>query len=419
MGRTSTCHVSSKNNSISSKSKLNNAFSHNLRKYNKNNDNYNKNKIIEIINTVKSANEYEKYFNNFFSKELNEYNNKQTRDDRKISNYFKHCCNKNGDIAAELILQSCDKDYWKEHSDKRENMINVYKSQLEHLQKIMPNLLILNATFHNDESSPHIHIIALPYSENYKKGLKKQCSKSKVFDKNKLEYLQDEMRTVGEKAMQTFIDKNFKYDEKEQGRNYDFKVSKYTELSKKLENDFIKEHKQEIEEKARQMILNSVTITEEDIKKEKQNKIKEELNNFKIDSAEVRTLYLKRKFKQFENNDELNYKIEKKLEEIHQTNLENNILIINMLKSKLEKFLKDYFEFKDKEIEKILKRFFNKESKQTVKIISNIFQFENNKNEIIFKKISNILKTICIASNINFNNSNIVKNDTQINNKIK
>ena len=416
MGRTSTCHVSSKNNSISSKSKLNNAFSHNLRKYNKNNDNYNKNKIIEIINTVRSANEYEKYFNNFFSKELNEYNNKQTRDDRKISNYFKHCCNKNGDIAVELIIQSCDKDYWKEHSDKRENMINVYKSQLEHLQKIMPNLLILNATFHNDESSPHIHIIALPFSENYKKGLKKQCSKSKVFDKNNL---QDEMRTVGEKAMQTFIDKNFKYDEKNQGRNYDFKVSKYAELSKKLENDFIKEHKQEIEEKARQMILNSVTITEEDIKKEKQNKIKEELNNFKIDSAEVRTLYLKRKFKQFENNDELNYKIEKKLEEIHQTNLENNILIINMLKSKLEKFLKDYFEFKDKEIEKILKRFFNKESKHTVKIISNIFQFENNKNEIIFKKISNILKTICIASNINFNNSNIVKNDTQINNKIK
>lgn len=419
MGRTSTCHVSSKNNSISSKSKLNNAFSHNLRKYNKNNDNYNKNKIIEIINTVRTANEYEKYFNNFFSKELNEYNSKQTRNDRKIDNYFKHCCNKNGDIAVEIILQSCDKEYWKEHNNKRENMINVYKSQLEHLQKIMPNLLILNATFHNDEKSPHLHIIALPFHDNYKKGLKKQCSKSKVFDKNKLEYLQDEMRNVGEKAMQTFIDKNFKYDEKGQGRNYDFKVSKYSELSKKLENDFIKEHKQEIEEKARQMILNSVTITEEDIKKEKQNKIKEELNNFKIDSAEVRTLYLKRKFKQFENNDELNYKIEKKLEEIHQTNLENNILIINMLKSKLEKFLKDYFEFKDKEIEKILKRFFNKESKQTVKIISNIFQFENNKNEIIFKKISNILKTICIASNINFNNSNIVKNDTQINNKIK
>lgn len=419
MGRTSTFHISSKNSSVSNKSKLNNAFSHNLRKYNKNSDNYNKNKIIEIINTVRSANEYEKYFNDFFNKELEEYNSKQTRNDRKIDNYFKHCCNKNGDIAVELILQSCDKSYWEEHNDKRENMINVYKAQLKHLQEIVPNLVILNATFHNDESSPHIHIIALPYFENYKKGLKKQCSKSKVFDKNKLEYLQDEMRTVGEKAMQTFIDKNFKYDEKEQGRNYDFKVSKYAELNKKIENDFIKKHKQEIEEKAKLRILNSVTITEEDIKKEKQNKIKEELNNFKIDSAEVRTLYLKRKFKQFENNDELNYKIEKKLEEIHQTNLENNILIINMLKSKLEKFLKDYFEFKDKEIEKILKRFFNKESKQTVKIISNIFQFENNKNEIIFKKISNILKTICIASNINFNNSNIVKNDTQINNKIK
>lgn len=418
MGRTSTCHVSSKNNSISSKSKLNNAFSHNLRKYNKNNDNYNKNKIVEIINIVKSANEYEKYFNNFFSKELEEYNNKQARNDRKIDNYFKHCCNKNGDVAVEIILQSCDKQFWEKHSDKRENMINVYKTQIEHLQKIMQNLVILNATFHNDEASPHLHIIALPYWEGYKKGLKKQCSKSKVFDKHKLEYLQDEMRNVGEKAMQTFIDKNFKYDEKSEGRNYDFKVKKYAELSKKIENDFIEKHKQEIEEKAKLRILNSVTITEEDIKKEKQNKIKEELNNFKIDSAEVRTLYLKRKFKQFENNDELNYKIEKKLEEIHQTNLENNILIINMLKSKIEKFLKDYFEFKDNEIEKILKRFFNKESKQTVKILTNIFQFENNKNKIIFKKISNIVNTICIASSIKFN-PNIVKTNTQFNNRIK
>lgn len=419
MGRTSTCHISSKNNSINNKNKLNNAFSHNLRKYNKNSDNYNKNKIVEIINTVRSANEYEKYFNDFFSKELEDYNNKQTRNDRKIDNYFKHCCNKNGDVAVEIILQSCDKEFWEKNSDKKENMINVYKAQLNHLQEIMPNLLILNAVFHNDESSPHVHIVALPFSDNYKKGLKKQCSKSKVFDKNKLEYLQDEMRTAGEKAMQTFIDKNFKYDEKEQGRNYDFKVSKYAELSKKLENDFIKEHKQEIEEKARQMILNSVTITEEDIKKEKQNKIKEELNNFKIDSAEVRTLYLKRKFKQFDDNDELKYKIEKTLEEKYQTNLENNILIINMLKSKLEKFLKDFFDFKDKEIEKILKRFFNKESKQTVKILSNLFKFEDNKNEIFFKKISNILKTICIASNINFNNSNVVKNDTQANSRIK
>lgn len=419
MGRTSTCHVSSKNNSVNSKSKLNNAFSHNLRKYNKNSDNYNKNKIIEIINTVRSANEYEKFFNNFFNKELEEYNSKQTRNDRKIDNYFKHCCGKSGDIAVELILQSCDKNYWKEHSDKRENMINVYKAQLEHLQEIVPNLVILNATFHNDEASPHLHIIALPYSAGYKKGLKKQCSKSKVFDKNKLEYLQDEMRSVGEKAMQTFIDKNFKYDEKSEGRNYDFKVSKYAELSKKIETDFMKGHKQEIEEKARQMILNSVTIDEEDIKKEKQNKINEKLNNFKIDTNEVKTLYLRRKFKQFDDNDELKYKIEKTIEEKYQTNLENNILIIDMLKSKLENFLKDYFEFREIEIQKILKRFFNKESKQTVKILSNIFKFEDNKNEIIFKKISNILKTVCIASNINFNNSNIVKNDTQINNRIK
>lgn len=419
MGRTSTCHISSKNNSISSKSKLNNAFSHNLRKYNKNSDNYNKNKIIEIINTVRSATEYEKYFNNFFSKELNEYNNKQTRDDRKIDNYFKHCCNKNGDIAVEIILQSCDKEFWKEHNDKRENMINVYKAQLNHLQEIMPNLVILNATLHNDEASPHLHIIALPFHNNYKKGLKKQCSKSKVFDKNKLEFLQDEMRSIGEKAMQTFIDKNFEYDEKNQGRNYDFKVSKYTELSKKVENDFAKEHKQEIEEKVRQRILNSIVITEDDIEKEKQNKINEKLNNFKIDANEVRALYLRRKFKQFDDNDELKYKIEKTLEKKYQTNLENNILIINMLKSKLEKFLKDFFDFKDKEIEKILKRFFNKESKQTVKILSNLFKFEDNKNEIFFKKISNILKTICIASNINFNNFNVVKNDTQANNRIK
>ena len=150
MGRSHTVHMSNKNHSIANKKKLVAVFCHNLRKYLKNSENYNKQLNTILVNLVNSANEFEKYFNKFFEKELLEYNQKQKRSDRKIDNYFKHCCEKSGDVAVELIIQSCDKDFWEKNDDKRDAMVKVYQGQLEYLKKLMPTLEVVSAVVHND-----------------------------------------------------------------------------------------------------------------------------------------------------------------------------------------------------------------------------------------------------------------------------
>lgn len=47
-----------------------------------------------------------------------EYNNNQTREDRKIEDYFKKVCNSQNDIACEIIIELGDMDFWQ---DKDEN----------------------------------------------------------------------------------------------------------------------------------------------------------------------------------------------------------------------------------------------------------------------------------------------------------
>ena len=43
------------------------------------------------------------------------YNNNQTRDDRKINNYFSKIANDNKhDLAVEIIIELGNKNYWKD-----------------------------------------------------------------------------------------------------------------------------------------------------------------------------------------------------------------------------------------------------------------------------------------------------------------
>ena len=51
-------------------------------------------------------------------KAKNEYNNKQTRNYRKIKDYFQKVCESQNDIAREIIIELGDMDFW---NDKDEN----------------------------------------------------------------------------------------------------------------------------------------------------------------------------------------------------------------------------------------------------------------------------------------------------------
>ena len=149
-------------------------------------------------------------------------------------------------------------------------MVEVYRGQLEYLKELMPDLQIVNAIVHNDEKSPHMHVIAIPVAEGYTKGMKKQCSKTKVFT-DKLEMLQEKLKTKGQELMKEYIDKDFEYTETAKGRNYDLSKEKYTEIYQRVRKEIYENSAEKIENEIREKFLKKNFITVKNFKKRKAN----------------------------------------------------------------------------------------------------------------------------------------------------
>lgn len=47
-------------------------------------------------------------------------------------------------------------------------MTEVFKEQILDLEEVVPNFKIANATIHFDESSPHLHIVGVPFKDGMK-----------------------------------------------------------------------------------------------------------------------------------------------------------------------------------------------------------------------------------------------------------
>lgn len=231
-------HISGRKHSIKNKKNLSSFYNHILRVYQEKKGNYDKNKIVELIeNPCKNAKDYIKVFNNSFLEEVSEYNNKQKRKDRKIDDYFKHVEASDKDVAVEIIIQVSDQYYWKENPDKKKFMESVYREQIKDFKEKFPDFIITNAMLHLDEASPHLHILGIPKATGYKRGMSSQCAKSKIFTPETLEKMQKEMREDALISMRKFADPNFNFKEKEKGRNFDYSKEKIIEL--KTNNDKI------------------------------------------------------------------------------------------------------------------------------------------------------------------------------------
>ena len=222
------------NNAIQNAKDLSDVNKHNLRDYD------NQRELIrtiygtnDIVNDVKQV-----YLDEFEEARL-EYNNKQTREDRKIEDYFKKVCDSQNDIACEIIIELGDMDFWNDKDERyRFKMVDVYNEQIKDLVKIVPDFKIANATIHFDEVSPYMHIIGVPGSYDCKREMKKQVVKSKLFTKTTLTQIQDKMRNSCIKSFNKFYDMNFKLKEKQKGRNRDINVNEmgsYRKIKKQLE----------------------------------------------------------------------------------------------------------------------------------------------------------------------------------------
>ena len=223
-GLSYSAHLSQKNSAINSKAKLSGVAKHNLRKYRS--LEYDKENIVILWGTDKLVQDVKKVYKEQFDEAVREYNKKQTRDDRKIDDYFEKTAKSNKDMAVELIFQIGDKEFWDKNHDKRRKMDAAFKEMLNLLQKEAPNLVVANAVIHYDEASPHMHVVAVPVADGFKKGMSRQVSKRKVCTKEFLEnVLQGRIREYAEGRSFIWIGEFLK--RKEKGRNNDLAVKEY------------------------------------------------------------------------------------------------------------------------------------------------------------------------------------------------
>ena len=272
------------NNAIQNAKDLSDVNKHNLRDYD------NQRELIrtiygtnDIVNDVKQV-----YLDEFEEARL-EYNNNQTREDRKIEDYFKKVCNSQNDIACEIIIELGDMGFWNDKDKEyRFKMVDVYNEQMKDLIKIVPDFKIANATIHFDEVSPHMHIVGVPVAQNCTRGMKKQVGKSKLFTKTSLTEIQDKMRNACIKSFNNFYDMDFKLKEKQKGRNQDINVNEmgnYREIKKKLKQKEQKLEKANTQTKTLDNTSNDVNKILDNLKPTLMNK-----NNMVISNEDVQKL---------------------------------------------------------------------------------------------------------------------------------
>lgn len=221
------------NNAIQNSNVLSKVNKHNLRDYDNEKD------LIRVIRgTNDIVNDVKDLYLEEFEEARIEYNNKQTRNDRKIENYFMKINESQNDLACEIIVELGDMEFWKDKDKQyRLKMIDVYNEQVNDLVKILPTFKIANAIIHFDETSPHMHIVGVPIIENCTRGMKKQVGKSQLFTKESLTKIQDKMRNACIKSFNKFYGMDIKLKEKQKGRNQDINVkdmSNYSNIKKQL-----------------------------------------------------------------------------------------------------------------------------------------------------------------------------------------
>ena len=213
------------NNGIQNAKTLSKCDKHNYRKYDNGQE-----QIVIVKGTSSLYKDVENFYKTEFEEARLEYNNKQTREDRKIDDYFKKVSdNSKSDLACEIIIELGDKKFWDTKDlNYKHKMTNVYSKQVDDLELLMPNFKVCSAIIHYDETSPHMHIVGVPIKYNCKTGMSKQVGKTDVFTRTSLMQLQDKMRTlcIEEYNKEYNLDATLK--QKMKGRNRDINVADMT-----------------------------------------------------------------------------------------------------------------------------------------------------------------------------------------------
>lgn len=355
---TPTGETSFANNAIQNLKDLSDVNNHNHRAYD--------NKVDDIEIIIGTNNVIEDVIFLYleeFEEARNEYNNRQTRNDRKIVNYLQYVSDdKKKDIACEIIIELGDMEFWEaQELSSKKQMTKVFIGQVEKLKELLPEFKIANAVAHYDETSPHLHIVGVPIKDGFKTGMKKQVCKSKVFTKEVLTKLQDDMREDCIGRYNEVFKQDAKLKLKEKGRNLDFNVKdmkNYGKFKRSLEknNEKIDNANKECE---------NIEVKAEDIEKvlEKLKPLPFNKNNKQISNEDIRMVddfaeNVKKSIKSFKSMTKLKSTMEE-IESTYQNLKSENRELFRTVQIQQEEInnLKEEINFKDKIITDLKEKF--------------------------------------------------------------
>ena len=118
-----------------------------------------------------------KIYHELFDEALKRYNEKQTRADRRIENYYEKIRNsKQEKPFHELILQIGDKENMSAESENGQLARQILDEYYREFQERNPNIKVFSAHLHMDEATPHLHIDFVPFTTGSKRGLDTRVS---------------------------------------------------------------------------------------------------------------------------------------------------------------------------------------------------------------------------------------------------
>ena len=116
-------------------------------------------------------------YHELFDEALKRYNDKQTRKDRKIDDYYEKIrSGKQEKLFHEVIIQIGDKDNMGSEMMEGQLAAKILDEYMKGFQERNPTLRIFAAHLHLDEATPHLHIDFIPYVTGSKRGLDTRVS---------------------------------------------------------------------------------------------------------------------------------------------------------------------------------------------------------------------------------------------------
>ena len=342
-------HIGSGKNAVKNLSDIKRIDLHNNRKY-KNNKNeqidlslsqYN----ITLVGSKNITEDIKEFYKKEFAEVTYKYNQNQPDERRKIVDYLEKLSNDNkSNIAVEIIFQVGDIEDWKNiNLEDKKKTVEIFKKAIPILED--KGIKTVNASLHLDETSPHLHLIAVPVIENQKRSLEKQVSQKKVITKEVIKEIRSKTEKVFIEEYNRIYNTNKelkKGSEIEQHLQIeDYKdIKKVIEVAKKITD------KEILKEKVSTDLL-KVSKEIEKLEKEKKEKdnIKKNLED-EVKNIDIKNKEYKEKLDKNKNNLEVSTaNITKEIKELESKNNE-----IKKLKEAKEKEFEKEFLYKANKI---------------------------------------------------------------------